>query len=84
MREISNLKLRGYDKKTLGVIFYLSFVTLSLLQSIKKKPKSNMTLETLNDYKFNLCVFIIIFIDYVTSMFNRLNQCQKPSPPNAV
>lgn len=50
----------------------------------KKKPKSNMTLETLNDYKFNLCVFIIIFIDYVTSMFNRLNQCQKPSPPNAV
>lgn len=43
-----------------------------------------MTLETLNDYKFHLCVFIIIFIDYVTSMFNRLNQCRKTSPPNAV
>lgn len=42
-----------------------------------------MTLETLNDYIFNLPVFIIIFIDDVTNMFNRLNQCRKTSPANA-
>lgn len=43
-----------------------------------------MTLETLNDYIFNLSVFIIIFIDDVTNMFNRLNQCRKTSPANAM
>lgn len=43
-----------------------------------------MTLETLNDYIFNLSVFIIIFIDDVTNMFNILNQCRKTSPANAV
>lgn len=69
--------------KQFGVIFYLSFLTLSLLQSIKNN-KSNTTLETLNDYIFNLSVFIIIFIDDVTSMFNRVNQCRKAGPRNAV
>lgn len=69
--------------KQLGVIFYLSFLTLSLLQRIKNN-KSNMALETLNDYIFNLSVFIIIFIDGVTSMFNRFNQCRKAGPRNAV
>lgn len=43
-----------------------------------------MTLETLNDYIFNLSVFIILFIDDVTNRFIILNQCRKTSPANAV